>query len=570
MRAKEHPVKSGPHSQQRSWRGARWFGLLFLIPGLAVILVGPVHTLYQHLVTAGWQPVPTVLERVALRSHQGDDGTTYSVEADYRYSYGGRDYRGHRVGYDWGSDNITDYHRDLVRRLERARAQGQARVWVNPDNPSESVLVRELRWAKLGFMTLFGGLFSAAGLFILRLGRIRTATEAMARGEPILSSERHGHWLFGFMALMFLGLSLPGVLAIPSELRQDNWPILAVLLFPLVGGWLAWLGWRSWRNWTFYGPAPLVLDPAPGQAGGDVGGRITLARRLAGGDGSLTLQCLRVRISGGKNTRRHESLLWQQDQVPELRHEARSTEVWFRFSPPGDLPATDDEGREQVVWRLMLTGPQTPVPLERTYELPVVQGTLRSSVRLSDSHVRRQEQQARIRAVQAAAEQIDVRTTAGGVELISRAGRHRVMTAMLLLVGLIFAGVGVGLWFKAPDEGATLYLMAGVFGLFGFPMTLGGLFMAGRGLRVRIEGTRVTVIRYWAGRALWQRRGELARADQLVLASGGSLNRGNRTIEYFALEVVDGSRRLRLAEGIAGRPAAEALRDSLVTLLRLS
>lgn len=69
---------------------------------------------------------------------------------------------------------------------------------------------------------------------------------------------------------------------------------------------------------------------------------------------------------------------------------------------------------------------------------------------------------------------------------------------------------------------------------------------------------------------MWQRRGELARADQLVLASGGSLNRGNRTIEYFALEVVDGSRRLRLAEGIAGRPVAEALRDSLVTLLRLS
>lgn len=391
-----------------------------------------------------------------------------------------------------------------------------------------------------------------------------------ASGAPISSSEKHGFWLFGVMAIMFIGVSLPGVLAVPEELSRENWLILLVLLFPLAGLWLAYMAWKTWHNWRHYGPAPLQLDPSPGQIGGDIGGYITLARRLEKQDWSITLQCLKIRITGsGKNRSRHETILWQADQVPEVQHRPAGTEVRFRFQPPGDLPPTHDAGRDQVAWRLLLTGPTEPTPLERTYTLPAAPGAGRSTISLSAAHVAHHQQRARMDAITEAAEQIDVQPVGNGLALHSRAGRHLGMKLMVLVFGLVFAGIGTGLGYVAAREGFMLYLMAALFCLFGFPMIVGGLFMAGRSLSARIEGDRVIMVRYWCGRPLWQRRGSLTRADQLELANSVTMRHGNRSTEYFSLSVKDGQKTVRIAEGLAGRSVAEAFRDNLIMLLRL-
>ncbi|MCG7200193.1 DUF3592 domain-containing protein [Marinobacter pelagius] len=556
--------------KKKSGLGVSLFGLIFLAAGLGVLALGPLHTLYEHAVSADWRQVPATLESVNVRSNSGSDSTTYSVEAAYRYHYSGRNYYGSRVGYDRGSDNISDYHHELASRLRRASSQGHLTAWVNPEVPSESYLVRELRWEKMLFMTIFGAVFSGVGLFVMLMGRKKAAETAMA-GGPIHSSEKHGFWMFGFMAFMFIGISLPAVLAIPDELGKDNWPILAVLLFPMAGLWLAYMAWKNLRNWRYYGPAPLALDPSPGQIGGDVAGRINLVRRLGQADWLVTLQCLRIRISRGKNSSRSESVIWQADQVPEVTDEAGGSVVRFRFTPPTDLPETDNEGSRQVEWRLLLTGPGQPIPLERTYELPVVQGTQTSSISLSEAHVEHHERQARMKSLTNAAEQIDVQMLGNGVLLHSRAGRNLALKAMVLIFGLIFGGVSVGLAYVAAEEGVMLYFMALMFGLFGFPMFLGGLFMLGRSLKARIAGSRVEAVRYWGGMALWKRSGNLVRADQLNLKGGMSMNSGRRTTEYFSLEFRDatGGKVIRLAEGIAGRAVAEALRDNLIKLLRL-
>lgn len=556
--------------KKTSGLGVNLFGLIFLAVGLGVLTLGPLHTLYEHAVSADWRQVPATLESVNIRSNTGSDSTTYSVEAAYRYQYSGRNYYGSRVGYDRGSDNISDYHHELVSRLRHASNRGTLRAWVNPDSPSESYLVRELRWEKMLFMTIFGTVFGGVGLFVMFMGRKKAALATVA-GGPIHSSEKHGAWLFGFMAFMFLGISLPGVLAIPDELGKDNWPILAVLLFPLAGFWLAYMAWKNLRNWRHYGPAPLALDPSPGQIGGDVAGRITLARRLGQADWLVTLQCLRVRISRGKNSSRSESVIWQADQVPEVNDEATGSVVRFRFTPPTDLPETDSQGNRQVEWRLLLTGPRQPIPLERTYELPVVQGTQASSISLSPAHVEHHERQARMKSLTDAAEQIDVQMLGNGVLLHSRPGRNLAIKAMVLIFGLIFGGVSVGLAYVAAEEGFMLYFMAFMIGLFGFPMFLSGLFMLGRSLKARVEGSRVEAVRYWGGMALWKRSGNLVHADQLKLKGGMSMNSGRRTTEYFSLEFRNetGGKVIRLAEGIAGRAVAEALRENLIKLLRL-
>ncbi|TBW59616.1 DUF3592 domain-containing protein [Marinobacter halodurans] len=556
---------------ERSANKARWgvnlFGLVFLVAGLGVLVFSPLATLYEHVGSAGWVRVQATLNQIELHSHRGDDSTTWSVDATYTYRIGGHTYTGHRVGYDIGSDNIGDYQRQLVSRMRRISAQGPVAIWVNPDDPAESYLVRELRWKKLLFGGLFGVVFAVAGVAVLLLGRRRR--RLAADPTEIFSSQRYGHWVFGFMAFMFLAISLPGVLAVPDEFADGNWLVLLVLLFPLAGLWLARLAWVSRRNWRYYGPMPLRPDPAPGQVGGDVGGQIRLSRPEIDAPWQVTLQCVRVSIRSGKNSSRSERIIWQDRQVPYVHTEGPGAVVAFRFTPPAELPPSDDSGREQVLWRLVLDGPREPVALERTYELPVEPGTRSSAVTLPREHVERTERKAQVAATSAAAEQIDVEPWMDGWRIHSRAGRNLGFTLAVLIGGLFFAGAAVGLGIAAASEGFMLYMMAAFFGLFGFPMVLGGLFMLGRSLDVRIRQQQVRSVRAWCGMALWRRQGTLTRAGQLVLTSAGSANKGHRMTEYFHLEMNAAGKRIRIAEGLAGREVAEALRDNLVRLLRL-
>lgn len=398
----------------------------------------------------------------------------------------------------------------------------------------------------------------------------RTSRVSTDGKKPISSSEKHGFWLFGIMAAVFLGVSLPGLKAIPDEAGNGNWMILLVLLFPLAGLWLAYMAWKTWRNWRYYGPAPLYLNPEPGQIGGDIGGLITLNRRLDKEHWSVTLQCVRIRISGtGKNRSRHERVLWQADQVPEVRHSADGSEVLFCLETPSELPATDDKGSNQIEWRLLLTGPTEPIPLERSYTLPAQPGSARSTVELTQAHVRHHAQRSHLEAITDAAEQIDVQPTSNGLVIHSRAGRNLGMKFMILVFGLVFSAVGIGLGGIAAREGLMLYLMAAAFCLFGFPMLVGGVFMMGRSLSARIEGTQVTVVRSWCGRTLWQRRGNLHQADQLLLENNATTTQGRKTTEFFSLAMKDGRKTIRLAEGLVGRSVAEAFRDNLTVLLAL-
>ncbi|BES72274.1 hypothetical protein RE428_32920 [Marinobacter nanhaiticus D15-8W] len=544
------------------------FGLAFLLAGLAVIVFSPLSTLYEHFTSAGWQRVPATLEHIELRTHYGDDSTTWSVETRYRYRFNGRDYMGDRAGYDTGSDNIGDYHSNLVYRMKRAGQQGPVNIWVNPNDPAQSLLVRELRCDKLFFTVLFGGLFVAVGVGIMLLGRIRN--RGKVNGEDVIfSSERHGHWLFAFMAIMFLGMSLPGVLAIPKEVDQDNWLVLLVLVFPLAGLWLARMAWTTRRNWRYYGPVPLVLDPSPGQVGGDIGGRIRLSRPDVDVPWQVTLQCVRVRTSSGKNSRRSESIIWQEQQTPHAYNEGTGAVVSFCFCPPTDLPATDASGRNRVLWRVIIDGPQKPVPLERTYQVPVERGTNTSVVTLPKEHIERAARKAEVEAASAAAEQIDVEPFGAGMLIRSRAGRNPGMTLALLVAGIAFSGGSVGLFIAAAEEGVMLYLMSLVFGLFGFPMAVGALFMAGRSLEAKVANNRVQTVRYWCGLALWKRQGALQSRDQLVLTNAGSMTQGHRMTEFFHLDVKSGDKKIRVAEGLAGREVAEAMRDNLARMLRL-
>lgn len=548
--------------------GLNLFGLVFLTAGLCVIAFGPLDTVYQHWRSASWPHIPATLNAVDVESHSGDNGYTYSLSASYSYQFNGRQYVNTNVGYDSSSDNVGDYHRKALSRLQRAQALNRVRIWVNPNDPTESYLLRDLRPQKLFFMFLFGGIFALVGVAIMFSGKIFKRASA-THAEAIFSSERHGHWVLAFMGFIFLAVSFPVLTALPDEIKKGNYMVLVALVFPVVGLVLAYAAWKMRRNWQHYGPVPLMLAPYPGQLGGDIAGDITLSKWISHDQWRVNLVCVRIRQGRGKNSSTTENVIWQKEQEPYVHMQGSGASLRFAFTPPTDLPVTDESGRDKVEWRVILEGPKKPVPLERTYVVPVVQGTEQAVVPLPQSHVQRSEKRAYAQATVDAAEQIDVVQTAEGLMLQSRVGRNGAMTWMLLLMGLIFAGASVGMAVVAAKEGLMLYFMAFVFGLFGFPMFFGGVFMAGRSLDARISNGDVVIIRRWGGRALWQRKGRLDRADQLVLTSAGSVTSGNKKTEYFHLEVNADGKNIRLAEGLAGRDVAEAMQKNILRLLRL-
>lgn len=534
------------------------------------------HTVYLHVASASWVRVPATLEFISKESHRSDDGYTYSVNARYRYRYNGVDYVSNQVGYDSGSDNLGSYHDDTVAAFRRyvGRSQG-VQVWVDPDQPQDSYLQRHLRWEKLAFGTLFGVIFAAAGLGIMFMHKLSNKP-VMENGQSVIySNEKKGYWLFAFMSFMFFAMSSPGVLAIPDEIKKGNWAILVVLLFPLAAGWMAFLAWRMRYRWQYYGPMPVLLTPFPGQLGGDVAGSFPLLHYREGADYELTLQCIKVTVTGsGKNRSRSERVVWQQKQFAYAALQGAMMALRFHFTPPSDLPETSEKGRVSHEWRLLLAGPEQPVPLERSWTLPVQQGTL-TAAPLPQTHVSSNERRQRFAALESLNSQIRIDQQGSLLVLSSVAGRNKGMALMLLLMGIGFS-VAAGFMAKQGFEGdGMLVFMAFVFGLFGIPMFLGGLFMAARSLEVAIQqnpgANQVMMIRRWGGLSLWRRQGELTATHQLTLADGGSVNQGNKMTRYFHLEMktADG-RKLRLAEGMEGEDAAKVLKDELVRLLQLT
>ena len=98
-----------------------------------------------------WVEVPARILHTDLDVNHGDDSTTYRVEATYEYTHMGTTYVSDRVTFGVGSDNIGSFHEDKYRELRDYVGSGDRfRCFVNPDDPTEAVLYRELRWGKFG------------------------------------------------------------------------------------------------------------------------------------------------------------------------------------------------------------------------------------------------------------------------------------------------------------------------------------------------------------------------------------------------------------------------------------
>ena len=150
------------------------FAMPFAAAGLGILLFMTAPMVYDWARMQAWHSVPAQVDSATLQSHKpSKGGTTYSVSTRYRYQVAGVEYTGDRASLTTRADNIGSFQEQLGHRLQGAERTGEpVPVWVNPAQPTESIVDRSLR---PGLLALQLGLALAFGAFgghlLVRMGR---------------------------------------------------------------------------------------------------------------------------------------------------------------------------------------------------------------------------------------------------------------------------------------------------------------------------------------------------------------------------------------------------------------
>lgn len=371
----------------KSRLGATFFALLFAVPfgGVGVFASWMIGSMVRdHLASGDWVLVQANVEEAELVASRGSKGgTSYAAKGTYRYSIGGRDYTSTRLGLDrlGGSDNVGDWQEEMAAFLKDAKEAGRTiPVFVNPEQPGDAMVDRDLRWGWIAFMALFAIAFGGVGLGALYMigltwltrepfDKVRPSTGSRARAastgskaatDPIRSDSGHLGLLW-FFTVIWNGVSIPAaLLAVPQMWHTGEWMLLLVLLFPLVGALLLWGALAQTLGRLKRGRGTLTLLQAP-RMGDTLQGGIEFPRGTQVGETfMLKVLCSRTVRTPGRSVT-GESWSFETETVAAAG--PRAPRIPVRFDIPADVDDVPLEANAEVEdqWRIEAKPASGPV-----------------------------------------------------------------------------------------------------------------------------------------------------------------------------------------------------------------
>ena len=549
---------------------------LFALPfaGVGVWMLWSISsTLHDAWQMSDWVPVEARLVSGGYETSSGDDSDTYEAYAEYRYEFQGRRFTADRVGISSGGDNIGDYQQEIGNNLRSAHARGESiLVFVNPENPSQAVIDRGVRWGLLGFKSIFVIVFGGVG-FGLLYGIWRTPAEK-DRSDPaytdkpwlvnddwqtstIRSTSKASMWVaWGFAIFWNAISSVAPFIAYQEIVEKQNYIALVALLFPLIGiGLLVWAIRRT-LEWRRFGAAPVTLDPFPGSIGGHVGGTIDINLPFDRNvKFKLTLTNVHKYVSGsGDNRSQREKALWQDAIIAHAQPAGNGTRLTFRFDVPDKQHASDTEKDDSYyLWRLNLAADLPGTDIDRDYEIPVYP-TAQQSRHLSGYAIERARSEQSKLDEQSVRDAINLEFTPQGKRLFFPMGRNLGAGIGGLLIGAIFAGVG---WFLVVEEGHTFF--GSIFGGIGALIASACFYAIFNSLEVVQTAGGIKTVRRLLGIPVG---GSALRRDQLAdlyeHSSMQSQSGGKHTVYYDILARDHAGKKHKIAVGFKGKSEAEA------------
>jgi len=553
------------------------FGLPFFGIGVWMLWsIGSAFTDAWHM--QSWQPTEARLIQAGYYSHSGDDSYTYEAYAIYAYTIGGQEFTSDRVSITGGADNIGDYQQDMGRKLSAAFGRGEAiTIYVDPNDPREATIDRDLRWGLIGFKSIFLFVFGGAGLGLIiwafRAPKQKDTSAPVYRDQPWLvndewqtptvksNSKKTMYFTWGFAAFWNLVSAPLPFLMFNEVVEKENYAALLGLLFPLVGIWLIVWAVRSTLEWRRFGPAPVTLDPFPGALDGHVGGTIDINLPYdSSANIMLTLTNVHSYVSGsGKNRSRQEKAKWQDKQIAHTESGPKGTRLSFRFDVPAGLAESDaDQSTDAYyLWRLNLKADLPGVDIDRNYEIPVY-ATGEESRHISSRAVesaRNLTDQMDDLAVRNA---VQLQSGIGGKEMLYPAGRNIGPALAGLIVGAVFSAIG---WYMIvwEEQGIFGNIFAAVFAGVGLLAILGSLYSVLNSLQVIKDGTELRAVRRILGIPI--KRASI-RCNELVRFSKDSSFKsqsGNKHVVHYSIFAEDRKgQKIIVGEGFKGASEANA------------
>jgi len=142
---KSPPVEAKPsapvatRTKGRSKYAMAAFFALFAVAGGVMLYPLGIRPIARTIDAESWVPTPCKVLRAEVRSHDSDDGTTYSVDILYEYKFSGQTYKCDRYDFLGGS---SSGYKGKARVVEQYRKAANLVCYVNPKDPSEAVLKR--------------------------------------------------------------------------------------------------------------------------------------------------------------------------------------------------------------------------------------------------------------------------------------------------------------------------------------------------------------------------------------------------------------------------------------------
>lgn len=441
---------------------------LFALPfaGIGLFMLGwTVRDVWEHRQFQSWQATPATLLEAELKTSRGKKGrVTYRAVARYRYDFAGKTYEADRVGLHDSSDNFGDYEQQRGKELQELKRTGRpATAYVNPSNPSQAILFRDLRPLMIVVKSMFGLVFGGVGLVMLGGGLLKlidglreSKLRRQSPDEPWLwqakwqaprlrSTAEHAWSGLGFAVLWNLVSWTVCILAVSSG--EATWPVfLIAAIFPLIGVGMAGWAAHAWLQRWKWGVSELELATFPGVLGGPLAGVITVSRAIEARDGiNVRLACVRSEQRGKHKT---DVTVWDCEHtiVRQLTTpDGLQTLIPAKFVIPRDLP---DSNADDVTWRLSALAATEGIDFHAEFDVPVFETTVSSST-----------------PAQAVLDDgtlfapISLKTIASGARarieedspnrksLLFPIARHRGMTVFLTLFAIGWISVCIGLWF---------------------------------------------------------------------------------------------------------------------------
>lgn len=359
--------------------GTKIFLMLFMIPFLGVgVWMGSMtfRELQKVEKARSWDETPAEINSCILQRHRGSKGGyTYQVTAHYTYTVNSKKYRSSKVSFYSGSDNVGNFHRNTFHKLETARLSKKTfPCWVNPENPEDVVLIRDLRPEMMTFQLLFVFLFGGVAIAVLcstlfsndsmRLsnGNIRMRKAGLHRPliiSAILTDAGTAWMIWKLMTLI-------GLLAIPWHLWLSIIPGLI----------LTSIGIYMWMRFSKFGVSELMLSSSTLRLGDRMNATVMIPKMVES-DFKGVLACTHQYTTGsGKHRSTHHDVLWSSELMSGgTPTGAEMTHVSFHFELPiaslGVQP-TQDTGSTKYYWRLIVSSDMPGVDYKAEFDIVVV------------------------------------------------------------------------------------------------------------------------------------------------------------------------------------------------------